>query len=130
RVADPPKAGARLAARRLRLERDVELLPLLTRGDIVGRDIALVLEDARDLHTDPRRGKGNPRVPGTVRVADPCQHVGDAIGGHLRSSPVRLLDARLLPLRGQRPTADAADPNLAQVRPRSPAGVAACRLRH
>src|SRR6266852_1350485 len=39
-------------------------------------------EHARDLDADPRRGDRHPRMAGGVRVADPGQHVGDAIGAH------------------------------------------------
>src|SRR5712691_4538241 len=77
-----PQPAERLAPRRLGLERDVELLTLLNRRDVVGGDIPLFLEDARDLDANPRRGDRHPRVAGGVRVADPGQHVGDAIGAH------------------------------------------------
>src|SRR5260370_14601021 len=70
-LADPAQPGEGLAPRRLRLEGDVELLTLFRRGDVVGGDIAFLLEDARDLHPDARRRDRHPRVAGGVRVADP-----------------------------------------------------------
>src|SRR4029077_18546518 len=81
-LADPAQSGQRLAARRLGLEGDVELLTLLRRGDVVGGDVTLFLEHARDLHPDTGCRNRHPGVAGSIRVANPGQHVGDAIGAH------------------------------------------------
>src|SRR6202011_5039383 len=49
-LADAAQPGEGLATRGLRLEGDVELLTLLDGGDVVGGDIPLLFQDARDLH--------------------------------------------------------------------------------
>src|SRR5256714_2521694 len=81
-LADAAQPGEGLAPRALRLEGDVELLTLLDGRNVVRRDIAFFFEDARNLDADPRCGDRHPPVSGGVRVADPGQHVGDAIGAH------------------------------------------------
>src|ERR1700730_7701898 len=81
-LADGSQPGERLAPGRLRLEGDVELLPLLGRGHVEIRDITLFFEDARNLHANARRRDRHPRMAGGVRVAYPGQHIGDAIGAH------------------------------------------------
>src|SRR2546421_11468962 len=82
RLADAAQPGERLAARGLGLERNVDLLPLLTLADLEAGNVALVLEHARDLGAHARGGHRDPRVPGAVRVTDPGQHVGDSVCAH------------------------------------------------
>src|ERR1700682_5121021 len=81
-LADPAQPGEGLAPRTLRLGGDGGLLTRLDSGDVIGGDVAFLFQDARDLHPDAGRRDRHPCVAGGVGVADPGQHVGDAIGAH------------------------------------------------
>src|ERR1043166_6914957 len=101
--------------------------------DLEALDVALVLEDARDLGFQPRRGHVDARVLGGHRVADPREHVGNGIS-HLCSLwlsaissqlPAALGHARDVALERQLAEAQAAQGELAHVGARAAAQTAA-----
>src|SRR6185312_2853004 len=97
----------------------------LALGDRPVVDIALLLEDARDLALHPGGGHRHRLVQRRVAVADTGEHVPDWITDHDRSSPARLRHSRDHALVGELAQADAAHPEFAEVRARAPAARAA-----
>jgi hypothetical protein len=80
RLGDPLQAlDDPLAAVRV-LEDDREAQELAVLDDVPALDVALLLEQLRDLDLELRGRQRDLLVPGEVRVADARQEVGDGIG--------------------------------------------------
>src|SRR5271167_4295776 len=83
RPADALDAGDELLTMRAVLEEEPQRLDGSGAGglleDLEALDVALVLQDPRDVDLDARRGHVDPRVLRGHRVPDPGQHVGDGI---------------------------------------------------
>src|SRR5687768_9730837 len=67
------------------LELDHEGIEGLAALEAVVLDVALVLQDARDLDLRPGRRHRRRLVEGAVRVPDPREHVGDGVVQHAAS---------------------------------------------
>ena len=66
----------------------------LSARDVVVADVALFLEQARDVHLHARRGHLDRVLQRLVGVADAGEHVGDGIGQHVTPLPRALGHAR------------------------------------
>jgi hypothetical protein len=109
-----------------RLVRQRLALVVLQLDDAVVGDVALLLEDARDLLLHARGGHGRGVVQRTIRIPNPGQHVCDGVSEHLSVSlPARLRHARNGALVSELAQADPANAELAKDRPRTAALVAA-----
>src|SRR5215211_696804 len=105
------------------LQADAQRAPHATRLDLVPVDVALLLQDARDLRLEVGGGHLHLVVVGPQSVADAGQEVCDRVGLH--RLPARLRQAGDHALVGDLAQADAAQPELAQIRARAAAPLAA-----
>src|SRR5579862_43459 len=111
------------------LELDDQKLVRVLALDVESADVALLLEDARDLFLQLRARHLDTVVQRLVGVADAREHVGDWISKHL-VSPRALGHARDDALVGELAQADAAKPELLVDGARAAALVAACVRAH
>src|SRR2546425_4012 len=81
-LADPAHAGQGLPPGVLGFEDDLQLWRPLRGGRHVVADVALLFQDAGNLHRQLGRRQRDARVGGGVGVADAGQHVGDSIRAH------------------------------------------------
>src|SRR5439155_26337646 len=82
RLRDPPEPGDHALAIAPELELDDQGIEALALPDVEVPDVALLLEDPRDLLLEPRRRHLHGLVHRLVRVADAGQHVGDGVSEH------------------------------------------------
>src|ERR1022692_884530 len=83
RLGHPLEPGNRALAGRPELERDHEALADFGILHAPARDVALLLEDLRDMHLDLRVRHGHGIVVCRIGIAQPGQHVCDRVGhGH------------------------------------------------
>src|SRR5436190_641996 len=82
RARDPPQPADHRPPLARVLERDSDDLPHGRGLDVEPVDVALLLEDPRDLLLQPGGGHLDVDMLGVDRVADPGQVVGDGIGQH------------------------------------------------
>src|SRR5256885_16206961 len=104
----------------LEIDAQHALLPVLEQPEVL--DEALLLEELRDAHLEPRGRDVHLLVLRPARVADPGQHVGDGIAAH--GLPARLHDARHLALERELAEAQPAHLELPEIRARAPAQLA------
>jgi hypothetical protein len=106
------------------LERDAQLveLALVHHGEVL--DVALLLEDARDLDLELRARQEDPFVAGEICIAEPSQKVGYGIGNHPCLLPAGLGHTGDHSLVCELAQADPADAELAEHGPRTAATAA------
>src|SRR5215204_6486362 len=83
RLGDPLEVGDDALAVPAEPQFDDESIEALAVADVVIVDVALLLEQARDVHLNARGGHLDRVLQRLVRVADSGEHVGDRIGQHL-----------------------------------------------
>src|SRR6266542_6677361 len=125
RLRDPAEVGDDPLAVPSELELDDERVVAVALADVVIGDVALLLEQARDLLLQAGRGHLCCVVERLVGVPDPRQHVGNGIGVHLRLLPGRFGHAGNGAFMRELAQADPAQAELAVDRARAPAAVAA-----
>src|SRR6266511_1597123 len=103
-------------------DQDVERLAVL---DAVLLDVALLLEELRDLRLHLRSRHPRFLVQRLVGVANPGEHVGDRIGYHFSLLPTAFRHAGDCPLMCEVAQADPAQAELPEHGARAPAAVAA-----
>src|SRR5262245_983437 len=94
-LGDARAVGGDALAVLAELELDHEVVHGRRLDDAVALDVALLVEQARDLLLHARGRHGDRVVHRAIRVANPAQHVCDRIGQHCVSPTTRL---RRLPL--------------------------------